>query len=490
SLKTETDKMNNIWSVGYQDTKKEISEFVFTRVNFIGNVQNKKNKESKESSNTLTLIDINALFHTVHTSAIVPFIQLVEDQSKIIYKVLKNHTILTTHLQQWLSYANVPRVQKYKAKTSTSTISSKAMLVCMFHKGSRQNYARVTIDGNGQLYIQYKIDSVDKNEWAAIHRHVLEIQKWFESSLAKKVATKLESMYLRAEIPMSRQLSLKEYAKLLTKNKNLFHLMKTTTNRATIDMSYKRSVKYNKKMDIIEYIGTRIGLGIPMSEVATDLVDVGLSTQEAFMWIEQYVTVAQNELLQANAVQAPQNVKKIHVPNGCILHVQNKVYKVILTMENVSSIEEATRIARWLRGALVYGLQLSESDQSGDRIPKVPQKVSVIKSSVSNTSISSPKSKDSKYSVDSDGSDLNDLNDTSLELSDGDLNIGGAVGKQNQRYLLTQLMQADPMFKDSNYAGQCQANNFRQPIVVSPSEKANIDASGYSNSIDNNILYG
>jgi hypothetical protein len=440
----EYDGLYALWNIE-QAIREEQRTFTFSKIRFVGKLKN----ITKSLSET---------FEQMHSSAQFPFIQYIEDTSKVLYKVWKKHSISPTLMQTWTFYDRLPKVP---------------MIIIMVPLEREHSFARTTLDSSGNISIQYQIDSRDKIEWEIIESHSSIIRKWFEQFFKLSLSLHVDSISGKGEFA-SQGIGIQEISKNVGKGVfiPLYHVIRIQDG--TLYVAFKRSENYHSDLDISDYISSNIKLGIPLQEIAQNLTDLGLTQKEVLLWIEQYQTQTQTD------ADVPK--KKSIAFSGCLFKIEKAPYGFRVLMENVASLKELEFIYRWLRATFKYIMNSHKTLPTVQPTPRAAPAQPVAAPSapvVAPTPVS-----ESVPTSSSESSDI--LNQ--------DISFGGAgkKGKGTDRYFLTQLQQTDPaIFLDTkNYARLCAANNFRQPIVVSQAEKAKIDAEGYKNSYDDSILYG
>jgi hypothetical protein len=170
-----------------------------------------------------------------------------------------------------------------------------------------------------------------------------------------------------------------------------------------------------------------------------------------------------------------QNTKKIQT--GTLLKIGKIGYGLKVNVENCPSIAEVETALHWLRACLLHVPSMVVKKPAAVAIARAPALSSSPSPPAAPKPASSPSSAESSLKSD----DLNFLSD------------GGAIGKENQRYFLNMLQEADPALfnnPDINYARTCQASSFHQPVVMSKEEYAQVVNEGFGDAIDNTVTYG
>jgi hypothetical protein len=438
TLQREASKLLDIWNK--IDNTPQVKDFIYTKVKFIGNVAKMR-------------YQLTELFANMHSNPDIPFIQLVEDPSKIQYKVYKKQTthFTTAQFNEWTDVDRLPKI---------STI------VFMCKIPGKNIYSRVTLDPSGILYMQYIIDSRDKLEWMVIYEHSQKIKSWIERNVGSKVHIEIESLSEKADFPGSG--SIKSLADTLSVIHPLYHIIKIQDG--VLEVAFKRSKNYQNNLDIADFIAARNRLGIPLPQIMDDLIELGMSSEDVSEWLSQFQAQFDSE------IEAPK--KKSLNSTGCILRFLKITIGFRVQIENVASLKEAEYIAHWIESTLKMRSTTLKATLPAPASAKQPEKDESSK-------ISSSRSTSASTSA-------SENNDDFLKEDIGELMFGGVLGKENRGYFLTLLQNADPQLflETENYARKCAANSFRQPIVLSKKEKAEIDANGYSQGYDNSVEYG
>lgn len=382
--------------------------------------------------------DLTDLFQRISTSKQIPFVQLVEDEHKVLYKMHKKHTIRMDQLEFWTSWERIPKV---------------ASLVVMVATNIPGIFARLVIDREGGVHLSYHLESRENIKVEGVMSHKQVVETWIGRYLSKvKLQPTLTSV--KVEVP-AQNISLPTLSKHLSKYVSLFHVHRVQDG--ALEVSCKRSKNFQQKLDIADYIASRIHVGTPIPEIMSDLMDLGLSREDVAFWLAQY---------QLNTeAEAPR--KKTLSSTGCMMRIAKFATGFRVYIEQSASFAEVERIYQWIYGSVAA---MKKSTAKNPPKPPSPQ----------------PSKSRSKTPSNEQPPAENILNDDSFELS------GGALGKTYQRYFSTELKKADPeIFKDAKkYSRQCGATSLRQPVVISVKEKEALDNSPYASSYDDAMVYG
>lgn len=410
----------------------DTGNYIYTRLKYNGSIK-KWN------------LNCDELFEKMHTTADIPFIQYTEDSSKILYKVYKKHRIDSLRFSQWSSFDHI----------------SKVTIITLYFKVYRDNiYGRMTIDDNGMVYIDYKLDVREKIDKEILEDSLKRLIKWLEKYVTK-VHIAIESVSLKGNYINTHKRKLRELTDLLSKLHLIYHYHKLQGN--ILEVSFKRSANFKSNIDVGDVILSEIRRGTPMNEIIANLTELGMNEKDAIEWINQYIDT--NDL----------PVKKLTLKQtGCILLFSESTVGYTVQIENIASYDEIQNVSKWIQGTLNIPKKLEKQP--------IPIAKPSSSSSVSESSSSVKKAKTSSSSS----------NDDVFNEDVGELSLGGALGKKNRGYFLKLLQEADPaIFKDhKNYARECLGNNFRQPIPLSDKEKADIDASEFKDAYDNSVRFG
>jgi hypothetical protein len=365
------------------------------------------------------------------------FIQFYDDSNNIFYKVKKDHKIPNDLFDEWRSIENK---------------KDKSITIYSFIKKSTTSYMKMSII-NDDVNIVYMLDVVENINYDTIKEHL-------DMTLAKIAIIESEPEVERLSLKTSlsvKNVNLKSLSVAFTKYPMIYNVpSKNKIQKNILDIQFKRVEKYGLSTDILDIIRTKLELGVSLTDIYIELSDYGMEENEIREYIEQINT---NE---------PQKKKKRDFKNmGIIISIIPSAIGLNITINNASSFKEIQNALFWIRATI---LQWDITKSVSINTTK-PQNKSPEKSLTPPPLFVPPKFNDS----DSSGSALS---------------LGGAVN--HQRLFNTMLNNADPdiFAKTPDYARQCQANAFRQPIVMTIEEKEKIDKMGYKDSYDNFMIHG
>jgi hypothetical protein len=397
--------------------------------------------------------DLFALFEAWHASKEAPLLQLVQDAHHILYKLYDRHTIPTSTLQSWTQFGAAPKV---------------ASLQVFLPMGRRTQWAKLCVEESGNVVLSYRCDVRDNVRWAECEAHAHKVRAWAEARLKHKLAFRVNGVTAKTEVVVQ-SMSLQHVSKALGSLQPLFHVVKMQDG--VLEVACKRSANYRSKLDIIDFIQSRVRLGSPMAEILEELQALGLSQEDIRLWHEQFLAAEEARMQGTAPSDRPAPRRKSLAQTGCMLHIGRSSTGFKVFVFNASSMEELERIAQWVRGAL---------RRAGAALPPQAPTAPPARPRSSTSSAASSSSRRSAAAEDN-------------LLDDGDLEfLGGALGKEYQRYFNSMLAASDPaVFLDTPlYSRKCAANNFRQPVVMSLEEKARLDKSAFKDAVDSVVTYG
>ena len=448
-LLKETAALDQVWQAGEGPSP----DIHYSRVTFLGDV--------------VKHVDLSEiyLYTSVKPTTDVPYVQLIFDEIKILYKIAKKRKrqISAELFGQFTALDRIPKIQGLVA-----------LVPMKYHENNRQAYARVVLDISGKIAIHYKIDhsiKVSLQDFAAVNAMIL---NW----LRVKVSLRVSSLSARTMISDMRNTSsgIDGLRATISKMGQVFYIEKAKPGAVnSIEAIYKRSVNYKSDLDVVDSIRSQFDTGlVSEQEIKENLVNnMGMTAEEARRYMDEYWAHVQAEQ------QGEKPVKRKHVSTGCIIRITT-AFKLgfNIHIENVGSVEEFHNAIRWLKGVIArlpskkpVVTRLSSSSES-------PPASSSSSSAQPNHSPSpSPESAASSFSFGSDSS-----------------SSGGAIGKNYNGYFLQRLTERDktlftPGPGEKAYPTLCSVTNARQPIAVTPEEMNTIQQKGYATGIPDSLEY-
>lgn len=376
------------------------------------------------------------IFDTITASKQVPLVQWVDDRSRVLYKLYENHMIPAQTLQQWMQYERLPIVNG----------------ALIFYSPFSNNFARCVIDTAGTFQMVYHVDARDKLDLGIINTDREKVIKYISNLLKTKISVSMHNISMKTTM-IKGEVNMKTLASVIGTLLPVFHIVQLASN--SLDIIYKRSSNYNT-IDVTETIKTLLQYGnMSPVEVAERLVNTyGFTLSEAKTYIDQ-----------ASSLEDVATNKKIET--GISMNISPAPLGFKVSIDQAPSLDEARCALHWIRSCVAVAAT------------KVKPKVqAVLKKPVPKDPTPSPSSKSTS-------------SESEQSLSDS-LSVGGGIGNEYKGYFLNMLQKADPrIFVDStDYARKCMVTNFRQPVVISKSDKDALDKQGYGKAIDNFIEYG
>ena len=440
SLKTEADKLYEVWKLN-DSRRLSLDLQILTKAMFVSKVSNK--------ISYATLVE---LYKSFNTNDKIPLIQLIYDENKIIYKSYQHHKIAQHTFTGFLMEDNIGYTTSLNIYFSTN----------------RQNiFAKISIE-ESLISVKYSIDTQEKISFKYVLEHLEKIKEFLNKNLKSNFEFVATSLSLREEFKSSLN-NVHDIAKWIGILKPIFHIVKIQTG--VIEGVYKRSSNYQDKIDIIDYIKSRITFGLTIPEIRQELTELGMNSEDITISIEEYKT---NIISEINATHKKKTLNNV----GCTFRIIKGAIGYKINIDNITNSRELNILNDWFSSTIAY----SESN-SKKKIGPVPiTPIPIIKKDESVPDSESDSKSDEK------GNALKELEKSasSLEFE------GGALGKDLRGYFLSRLQNADPKIfvNTKEYPRLCAANDFRQPNVVSKKQKEFIDANGYAKGYDNSILYG
>lgn len=395
------------------------------------------------------------LFDKLDTNDIIPFIQLCDDLNNVYYKVSHSHNIQAPLFDEW---------------TNMENILPKHSLILYSFIESNKSYMKLIFSQKTHVNISYRISSLDNIDYLNIDSHLSKIKEWLANADII-INPSINRLAIKTSIMIS-NVDLKGLAKYFVKYSSIFKLstIKNISPDKSLDLIFVRVEKFGESTDLIDYIKSRITLHVPISDIVSELNEYGIDRDEVIDYIKQ---IQQEEL---DITKKPQKVKKNFSNMGLIINITKKSHELAISINNASSFTEIQNALFWIRCVVIKWS--IEKDKMIKPPPKKKEKAPVVEPEPE------PEPEPEEKSLVSDVSSLS---------SSGNSMRGGASDKDNERYLIHQLVTHDPvLFKDpkESYSRRCGASAKRQPIVMTLEEKRKIDESGFSDGYDNYIVYG
>ena len=378
------------------------------------------------------------VFDTIHTSKYIDMIQWVDDTSRILYKLNKNHKIKKEWFTLW---TNVDKINKINVLNIYSVFA-------------KNSYCKITIDNNNILF-NYILDMRSYIKIKDVYNHKKNIVHILQNVLKQPLKLKEESMYLSIKIEILNS-SLKSLINKLSEYIDIFHIIKTESNasKMSITCMYKRSSNYNQNTDIYDYIKSRLNVGISKQELIQELQNLG-------------VTGNLDDMIDNDFdIQNIDDKDKFKLKeNGTILIIEPYAQGYTISIMNCPTYKQVQYLLYWLSRIISLTKDIK-------KLPNVIKQPSPPKSPQQSSKSSSSSSID-HGSIDFD-----------LDSMGG--SRGGVGVKSN--YLINMLQQTDKELFGENYArDKCQ--NMSQPVVFSKEYKEQLEKNNQMH-FDNILEYG
>lgn len=430
----EATALGKIWDAGVASVSND--QHVITRAAFKSDVKR--------------TIDMTAMLKSLQPKQYVPVLQFIFDTTKVLYKVLKHHTVSPAILKQLVSYERVPKIQG---------------IIAIFMISS-ESYARVVLDTTGKLCIYYKLGKAAQYSWDDLVAHNNKIKDYF--SIANSITP--VSVSVRSELGITRG-NVSDFSSHASKQYGIYNV------NSTGEIVYKRSTNYRSNLNVIDNIKSQVESGIPEIDIIENLVNnTGMSQKDANEWMNQYRTVISNQ-------DMADKEKRVFFGKsaGCMFKMTSSYgHAFNIAFENLGSWSELGCAMTWIRGVIATMPIKTAKKRLVQQPVAMPQPP--------------PSPKVSPEKLASNNSDAESLG------SFADSSSGGA-GKTNPfaGYFVQNLKKLDPKVfkvqpintegKQESYARMCGANKFRQPVGVKPDAWENIVNQGYVNAVDDYVQY-
>jgi len=390
------------------------------------------------------------LFEKLNTNNTIQFIQWINDNYKIIYKLFKFNKLTKDKFIQWTDIKKLSTINCINCYSILTT----------------GTYAKLTINQDMSILLSYTINLRKNINWSEIHKNIKEISEYAITYLNQKLL--FDELSIKANIVFEvENVAIQNLKKKLSEYVDIFDILKS--NKETINLIYKRSSNYNKQgFDAHLYVKNCLFLGLEEDDIISQLIilnnDISVQEAKELLKSEQELIY---EMEQQNIKQQDNIINKINT----IVIIQ--VYKngFLVNIINIPNKKELENIIYWLSKIISSAVQKNKS--------QVTKKPIVVKSpSISSSSIENDESKLGKLSFSSS------LSDSSSSSSYS----GGALGKKQHSYFINLLQKADKDLFQNNYARtKCQAVN--QPVVFTQEYKKILEKNGNYH-FDNELLYG
>jgi hypothetical protein len=380
------------------------------------------------------------IFDIMHTSKSVDMVQWIDDTSRILYKLNKNHKIKKEWLTLWTNVDKINRIN----------------VLNIYSVFAKNSYCKISIDNNNILF-NYILDMRSYIKIKDLFNHKKQMVHILQNVLKQPLKLQEESMYLSVRIEIHNS-SFKNLIKKLGEYIDIFHIIKTESNssKMSITCMYKRSSNYGQNTDIYDYIKSRLNVGISKQELIQELQNLG-------------VTGNLDNMIENEAdIQPVDDKEKFKLKeNGTILVIEPYAQGYNISILNCPTYKQLQYLLYWLSRIISLTKDIKKH-------PNIIKQQSPVKSP----------QKSSKSSSSSSSSMDHGSIDFDLDSMGG--TTGGAGVKSN--YLINMLQQADKELFGENYArDKCQ--NMSQPVVFSKEYKEQLEKNNQMY-FDNILEYG
>ena len=397
------------------------------------------------------LVDI---FEKINTNETIEFIQWINDNYKIIYKLHKTNKISQDKFLNWTNTNNI---------TNINIINCYSIL-------NNGTYAKLIINDNMHITLSYTINLRKNINWNDINNNIKNITEFTNSHLNHKLTFK--ELNIKANLVIEiENVSMQNLKKKISEYIDIFDILKS--NKDTINLIYKRASNYNKQgFDAHLYVKNCLYLGIEDEDIINQLIILNnLELGEAKQLLQQEKEVIY-ELEQ-------QNIKQTETINKINTLIIIELYKngFYINIINIPNKKELENLIYWISKIMVIAIQKQQKNKI--TIIKKP----IIKEEEEELSniLNDEEEELGKLSFSSSSSSVS-------SKSSNNIVNGGALGKEKHSYFINLLQKADKdLFLDNYARNKCQAIN--QPIVFTEEyKKSLIENDNYH--FDNDIIYG
>ena len=383
----------------------------------------------------------------------IALIQWVNDNSKILYKLQKKHSIRLSQLNNW---CNIDKITKINC-------------INIYYIITNGCYCKITIDSEGQIMYSFILDIRKNITWNTIIDKKNFLTRYFENYLDEKIKMKETQIKLNTSY-MIDNVNLTNILSVISKYIDIFNV-KLSKNKQQIICIYKRSINYNNDVSISDYIINRYNIGITQDEIINELVILGFDKSIAK---DEVNNIIDNQL----NIDIDYEKKEYKLDNnGTTILLSKHKQQVNVEINNVANYNELNYLYYWLKKIISQSRTIDKSVKKVQK-EKVIKKEEVVE--IDDYKI------DNDIQLDDDDK-LGEL-DYDLDEEDDILLGGAALGKVNHALFVDKMKQYDKDLVGDNYArDKCQAGF--QPIVLNKKEKEELEKNKQAY-YDNIIEYG
>ena len=191
----------------------------------------------------------------------ISLIQWIDDTSKILYKIQKNHYIKQEQLYNWCNIDKITRIN----------------CINIYYIIAKSCYCKITLTNEGIIIFSYIFDIRRNIRWDTITKSKDILVKYLRKHIKEKFQMKEVSLKLNISFSIDNT----TFSNLINKISSYIDIfsVKLTKNKdkQTLNCVYKRSSNYNENLNINDYILSRYNLGISREDIISELVNLGLT---------------------------------------------------------------------------------------------------------------------------------------------------------------------------------------------------------------------
>jgi len=457
-------RLNIIFEEDFKDLKNNQYYFIDKSIPSLSQLKKRENKLIELETKDLGLIStirynihrydikgklkssylLSDLYDRLNTNSLISYIQWVNDSFTLVHKLHLVHAISHEYLTSWTS---IDKITTFKCINC----------FCLLGQGNN-SYAKITINDDMTININYIIDLRKNISWDDIQKNLSKLQEYLQVSLREKIDLKPVSMKVNLSFNVI-DVNIENLAKKIGEYPDIFQPL---NYKNSINVIYKRSSNYsNEAFNPSAYVKNNILLGMEPDDIVNELIKLAdITADEA-----KKIINAEIELM--NDIEQQMVKEDTFNKLNTIVIINSGKGGFDINVHNIPNKQEFDNLVFWLSKIIVASIKKEKS-----------KKIAAI--------MVKEKSSSSSLKDDDDEEDLGKLDFDSESESFN--SSGGALGKEKHSYFVSLLHAADKNLFGDNYArDKCQAVN--QPVVFTPAERQKlIDEGNYH--VDNDILYG
>jgi len=415
-------------------------------------------------------------------------LQWTTDGSRVLYKLAERHPIPAALLDRWTSPDRLPTVPM---------IQGWSMLLAGAEGRRRDQFARVAILP-GEVSVTYELDPRENVRTGAIAQNYDRLRRRVVAAIASAAAAgdaesaaaplgaavtdaqwRETDVYLRTEFRLT-GLTVASFARSLASApaaaRALFHVLRfARTAPMSLDMVAVRASNSRKK-DIAEYVASRLLAGAVLQDVLSELAEAtGMSAEEVAEAAQRGVELARKPA----AGVVPRESEDIVALHGMHVRLLPTAGGIVVQLNGVASRDDLVRTMHWLRCVSARAPFIAPPAAPAEAAPAPGAEAGPSRPRLA----AAPAAPRAPSLAETESVSSGEIDLSFIE--------GGAAQNFPDGYFLKPLNAADPrLFSPAKYAASCGVTPLRQPIVLSPEEKAEMDAEGYGASYTDAMTYG